>query len=99
MPELVKELTRHMIACVALGVVPAVHFLLAASEKEMGHAKQVGLFNCRAVDEQGGFGRRLRLMMAAQQAESTKFSTIFKDFHLFSLYRRLMRAWKARSGS
>lgn len=42
MPELVKELTRHMIACVALGVVPAVHFLLAASEKEMGHAKQVG---------------------------------------------------------
>ena len=34
-PELVKDLTRHMIFCVACGVVPAVHFLSVATSKEI----------------------------------------------------------------
>jgi len=34
-PELLKDLTRHMILCVAAGLVPAVHFICVATSKEM----------------------------------------------------------------
>ncbi|CAE7399536.1 HHP3 [Symbiodinium pilosum] len=33
-PDLVKDLAQHMVLCVVLGLVPAVHFLCTASGKE-----------------------------------------------------------------
>mmetsp|Transcript_8294 Transcript_8294/g.9511 ORF Transcript_8294/g.9511 Transcript_8294/m.9511 type:complete len:172 (+) Transcript_8294:61-576(+) len=34
-PDLLKDLTRHMILCVAAGGVPAVHFISVATSKEL----------------------------------------------------------------
>ncbi|CAE7442653.1 ngb2 [Symbiodinium microadriaticum] len=34
-PELVKDLAQHMVLCVVLGLVPAVHFLCAATGKQV----------------------------------------------------------------
>ena len=78
-----QELTRHMIACVALGVVPALHFLLVASEKELGDRMRLKCLQMRRL------GRRsLRVIMLHNSRIHSMFSL-----------RRLLRAWQAASGS